>query len=149
MPADTPKDQSPPDRKRQRQSPQGAPSAAESNAIQPPMSSMSGFQPGHSTGFMVPPGHPQQPGPSNGFRTNQMGGPMNVHSGQPMPNMAGINMSGMPSNMGHPMGHMNPALTNQHLHQIPGGQVSMIVVYSLSLSHLTRSRCITVRCLRI
>lgn len=57
-----------------------------------------------------------------------MGGPMNAHPGQPpVPNVGGINMSGMAPAMGHPippgMAHMTPALTNQHIHQMPNSQV--------------------------
>lgn len=118
LPGDTPKDQSPPERKRQRQSPQGAPGAADSSMAQPPMSSMSGYSP-NPAGYMGPQGMP------NGFRPSQMGGPMGPHPGQPMANMGPMNMGGVPPNLGHPMPPgmappMNPALANQHLHQMPG-----------------------------
>jgi len=135
----TPKDQSPPererDRKRPRHSPPGgvgsASGSADPGSAPPPMGSMGGFPPNHPAnrpgGYPGPiaPQHPQSL--SNGFR-GPMGGPMNPHPGQqPVPNVGGMGMGGIVPGMVHSMpptmGHMTPALTNQHIHQMPNSQV--------------------------
>jgi len=68
----------------------------------------------------------------NGFRTpgGQIGGPTNPIQGQPVPNIGGMAMAGMTQGMGHTMlppgmSHMNPALANQHIHQMPNSQVGI------------------------
>ena len=104
------------------------PGSTDNSLAPPPMVSM-GFPPNHPgsrpVGYSGPvaPQHPQSL--PNGFRGGQMGGPMNQ---QPVPNVGGMSMGGMVPGMAHPMppgmAHMTPALTNQHIHQMPNPQVA-------------------------
>lgn len=140
----TPKDQSPPDRKRQRQSPQVGirqpiPIGGDLNPNAAPlsqMSSMSGFSSGH------PPNHlgASYPGSGTtqfangvGFRPGPVGNPPMPGHPTPVPN-SNI-MGSLTPNMGHaiPPGSiapMNPALANQHIHQMPGSQVNRNHLFS-------------------
>ncbi|GJJ11532.1 hypothetical protein Clacol_005766 [Clathrus columnatus] len=135
----TPKDQSPPDRKRQRPSPQVG--MGQSNPLggdmnlnvgpQTQMTPMSG-SPGHPTNH--PGGTYPGPGAShlaNGFRAGQMGnGPISGHSVPTGPHVNAMPMGSLTPSMGHAMpppggmAPMNPAMTNQHIHihQMPGSQ---------------------------